>query len=115
MRRDADEDLDVEGDGEPELARGEDVLVGRVDVHFLRRLEDEGEEGEGDPAPADVFVQISDSVRFVARFGGDPGVALFVRDLQATSPRLGRSREVEGQRRALTEQHQTQTCASPPE
>lgn len=82
MRREPHEDLDIKGDGEPELAGGEDVLMGRVDVDLFRRLEDEGEEREGDPAPADVFVEVPDAVRFVARFGGDPGVALFVCDLE---------------------------------
>lgn len=66
MRGDADEDLDVEGNCESELAGGEDVLVGRVDVDFFCRLEDEGEEREGDRAPANVFVEVADAVRFVS-------------------------------------------------
>lgn len=65
MHGDADEDLDVEGDCDSKHADGKDVLVGRVDVDSFRRLDDKGEEREGDPAPADVFGEVADAVRFV--------------------------------------------------
>lgn len=97
MHGDVDEDLEVECDCDSEHADGKVVLVSRVDVDFFRRLDDEGEEREGDPALADVFVEVADAVRFMSSFGGHPGVGLFIRDLEAKIHDCG----------ILTEQHRT--------
>lgn len=82
-------DLNVERDGDDQLANIKNLLVHRADVYTPRRLEDERGKGECYPTPPDVPIYLLHSVPscFTATFirAGGPCLVVFINDgLDAT-------------------------------
>jgi hypothetical protein len=75
-------DLNVERDGDDQLANVENLRVHRADVHFPRRLEDERGKSECYPTPPDTLIYFPHNIpsRFTATRIGPGGLVLLVND-----------------------------------